>query len=392
MPRFTTIKHFFEHRKKQREIAGIGQSPLQVKNWRLKDSPERPACIPEDSPGIEIKKTEFGVEFVTTPDERFENLPDYNFAPRYEKIDGLNMHYIDEGPRDGKIVLLLHGQPTWSYLYRKMIPVLSRAGCRTIAVDHIGMGRSDKPVDIGIHTYEWHVGNLKKFISQLGLANIVLFCHNWGGLMGLRVAGDTPGLFSGIIASNASLPLFPRGKNPFRVPNPVVIDCAKGVAKKTQGNLSNLKDGEKKPKDFQKWIVSSLTMPNFEAGHIIANKITRKLTADEARAYNAPFPEFIYKAAPRAFPSMVAAVEQNNAVAWNSLGNFSRPFLFLAGELDNGMGASLKNQMKLTEHIPGAKGQPHERFLNAGHFMQEDLGELLAHKVIKFITDNPSVR
>jgi haloalkane dehalogenase len=381
---FNSIKQFFVNRRRLKELNKIGYSPLRIKNWRLKDSPERPACAPKDAPGIKINKTESGVEFVITPDTRFENLPGYNFTPHYERIDGLRMHYTDEGPKDGEIILMLHGQPTWSYLYRKMIPILSLAGFRVIAVDHIGMGKSDKPVDIGIHTYEWHVGNLKKFIHQLGLKNMTLFCQDWGGLIGLRVAGDQPELFARIIAANTSLPLFPRGKNPFRVPNPVRIDCTLSNLKKPSESATNQGEHIKKPKNIQKWILFSLTAPNSESGSIIASRTINKLTSDEVRAYDAPFPSFIYKAAPRAFPSMIAGIEQNNVTAWKNLGKFTKPFLFLAGELDTRLG-SIKTQIRLTEHIPGAKGQPHERFKNANHYIQEDIGELLAEKVIKFI-------
>jgi haloalkane dehalogenase len=382
MVNFNSIKQFFAHWKQPDGIDRTGESPLCVENWRLKDSPERPECVPKDSPDIKINKTESGVEFVITPDARFENLPGYKFTPHYEKIDGLRMHYADEGPKDGEIILMLHGQPSWSYLYRKMIPGLSVAGFRVIAVDLIGMGKSDKPVDIGIHTYEWHVSNLKKFIYQLGLKDITLFCQDWGGLIGLRVAGDQPELFARIIAANTSLPVFPKGKNPFKVPNPIQIDCTLSNLKREPGNQGGR---IKNPMNFQKWILFTLTSPDFGSGSTIAAKTVHNLTPDEIRAYDAPFPSFIYKAAPRVFPSMIAGVDQHNVTAWNNLGKFTKPFLFLAGELDIREGSSVKNQRKLTKHIPGAKGQPHERFKNANHYIQEDIGELLAEKVIKFI-------
>jgi haloalkane dehalogenase len=383
MVRFNIIKQFIANRKRLKEVDKIGDSPLRVKNWRLKDSPERPACVPKDAPNIKINKTLSGVEFVITPDNRFENLPGYSFTPHYERIDGLNMHFTDEGPKDGEIILMLHGEPTWSYLYRKMIPILSQAGFRVIAVDHIGMGKSDKPIDIGIHIYEWHVSNLKKFINQLALKDITLFCQDWGGLIGLRVAGDQPDLFARIIAANTSLPIFPKGKNPYRVPNPVVLDDT--ISNSERSSENTIKQGGHivKRRNFQKWILTALTTPNFEPSNIIAARTIHKLTPDEARAYDAPFPSFIYKAAPRAFPSMIAGIEQNNVTAWNNLGKFNKPFLYLAGELDFNMG-SFKNQIRLTEHIPGAKGQAHERFKNANHFIQEDIGELLAEKVVKF--------
>ena len=170
-------------------------SPAATPGWTLIDSSPRPACVPEDGP-VEILTSKEGVRFVRTPEERFANLPGYPFAPHYAMVEGLRMHYVDEGPANGEVVLMLHGQPTWSYLYRKMIPVIAAAGYRAIAVDHLGMGRSDKPVDLNFHTFEKHVQRLKTFISVLGLKEITLFCQDWGSLIGLRVAGDMPELFA----------------------------------------------------------------------------------------------------------------------------------------------------------------------------------------------------
>jgi haloalkane dehalogenase len=165
---------------------------------------------------------------VRTPEEHFANLPGYPFEPHYALVAGLRMHYADEGPRDGQVILMLHGQPSWSYLYRKMIPPLSQAGFRTIAVDHKGMGRSDKQLELSFHTFEKHVQPTKAFIATVRLKDITLFGQDWGGLMGLRVAGDQPDLFARAVAANTTLPIIPRRLNPFRVPNPVTIDCALG--------------------------------------------------------------------------------------------------------------------------------------------------------------------
>jgi len=168
------------------------------------------------------------MNFVRTPDARFENLADYPFVPNYVEVDDadgglLRMHYVDEG--EGEIVLCMHGQPSWSYLYRKMIPPVARAGYRVIVVDLIGMGRSDKPIELGIHTYEQHIKWIKKFISALNLKNITLFCQDWGSLIGLRIAGDESYLFSRIVVANGTLPIIKKGKNPFRISNPVKINC-----------------------------------------------------------------------------------------------------------------------------------------------------------------------
>ena len=357
------------------------EAPAGNPKWKLVDLPLQPDCVPEES-AVPVLETEAGIRFVRTPVERFANLPGYSFAPHYAVIEGLRMHYVEEGPADGEVVLLLHGQPSWSYLYRKMIPPLAAVGHRVIAVDHIGMGRSDKPVELSFHTFEKHVERLKTFIATLSLNNITLFCQDWGSLMGLRVAGDQPTSFARIIVANGTLPVIPRGMNPFRVPNPVQIDCSVGDF--TQP--ADL-DFASWPTYFQRWIIFALTAPNFTPSQVVAALSTHPLTPEEKAAYDAPYPGFIYKAAVRAFPSMVAAIEEQNAPAWQALGEYQKPFLFLAGEQDHNMG-SIANQQRMTSHIPGAQGQPHERF-QADHFIQEDIGEILAEKVIRFISANP---
>jgi haloalkane dehalogenase len=354
-----------------------GKSPARDPHWTLIDAPDRPACVPDDR-DVPILIAETGTRFVRTPEERFANLPGYPFEPHYAIVEGLRMHYVDEGPRSGPVILMLHGQPSWSYLYRKMIPPLPQAGFRAIAVDHIGMGRSDKPVELSFHTFEKHVQRMKTFITALGLKDITLFCQDWGGLMGLRIAGDQPEWFARVIAANATLPIIPRMLNPFRVPNPARIDCSLGDFK-IPGDFSPATWAM----NFQKWILYALTAPNFTPSQVIAAQSVSRPSAAELAAYNAPYPSLVYKAAVRAFPSMVAAIEQNNVPAWKSLGKFQKPFLFFGGEHDFNMG-SRANQKRMTGHIPGAAGQPHERF-EAGHFIQEDIGGILAERIIQWI-------
>jgi len=358
----------------------IGESPAGKPDWKTVDSPNWPDCVPEGK-DVKIQETEAGIRFVRTPENRFKNLPEYPFEPHYALIDGLRMHYVDEGPKKGELVLMLHGQPTWSYLYRKMIPPLVAAGFRTIAADLIGMGRSDKPVDLSFHTYELHVQRLKKFIETLNLRNITLFCQDWGGLMGLRIVGDQPDVFARVIAANTMLPIIPKGMNPFRVPNPVKINCELGDFVKSQVSSSARSIFIS---NFQKWILYALTAPNFMSSQIVNAMALNKLTSEEAAAYDAPYPSMIYKAAVRTFPSMIATIEDQNASAWKILGKFRKPFLFLGGKRDLSGQGSEANQKRLTEHILGAKGQPHERF-DAGHFIQEDIGETLANKIIQFV-------
>lgn len=361
----------------------IGDSPAGKPNWKLVDSPDWSDCVPKDKDAV-IQETETGIRFVRTPEERFKNLPEHPFEPHYALIDGLRMHYVDEGPREGEVVLMLHGQPTWSYLYRKMISPLAAAGYRTIAADHIGRGRSDKPIDLSFHTYELHVQRLKKFIATLNLKDVTMFCQDWGGLMGLRAVGDLPNLFARVVAANTTLPIIPKGMNPFRVPNPAKINCELGdFAKPTDYSVARRTWAP----NFQKWILYALTAPNFTPSQVVNAMAVNKLTPEVAAAYDAPYPSIVYKAAVRTFPSMIAALEDQNAPAWKTLGKFKKPFLFLAGKRDENQGSEA-NQKRLTEHIPGAKGQPHERF-DAGHFIQEDIGETLATKTIQFLTDNP---
>jgi pimeloyl-ACP methyl ester carboxylesterase len=263
-------------------------------------------------------------------------------------------------------------------------------------MDHIGMGRSDKPIDIGIHTFEQQVAWQKQFIDSLGLHDITLFCQDWGSLIGLRVAGDLPELFARLVVANGTLPVLAKGSNPFRVPNPVVIDPSLGsfsdLLPKRSGRFGTRIRQKMAQlvwaRFFQKWIIYALTTPNFTPSQVVEYAAHSTLSPAELAVYNAPFPSFIYKAAVRAFPSMIAAIEENNKQAWENLGHFTKPFLFLGGELDHNMGRR-ENQHLITNHIPGAKGQEHERYPNAAHFIQEDEGEALGHKVVSFMKKNP---
>jgi haloalkane dehalogenase len=375
-----------------------GDAPAGNTNWVLKESTERPDCV-TDEVDVPVYKTEAGIRYVRTPDDRFKNLPGYPFMPHYVTIDGLRMHYVDEGPGKSEVVLMLHGQPSWSYLYRRMIPPIAAAGYRVIAVDLVGMGRSDKPIAMGMHTYEQHIKWVRKFIKALKLKNITLFCQDWGGLIGLRIAGEEPHLFSRVVAANTTLPVIEKGRNPFRIPNPVKIDCEKKNFRMGGNLIARIVYSDYREKlpdfvqkilrviSFQGWINYALTAPDFTPSRVVEFATVNNLTNGEAAAYDAPYPSMIYKAAVRTLPSMIAAVEDQNVKAWKSLGKFKKPFLFLAGEQDKNLG-SKENQNMFINYIPGAKGQPHERF-NAHHFIQEDVGEILADRVIRFIEKNP---
>jgi pimeloyl-ACP methyl ester carboxylesterase len=345
----------------------------------------RSAAVDEKTDATpQIMTTVGGIRFVRTPDERFEHLAGYPFEPHYVDVDGLRMHYVDEGPRDGEVVLLLHGEPSWSYLYRKMIPILAAAGHRVIAPDLIGMGRSDKPVELGAYTYEQEIAWVTQFIDALGLQDITLFCQDWGSLIGLRIVGDHPDRFARVVVANGRLPVIPKGVHLFTVPDPVEIDPSKGDFASFQATLD---PSQPQPVNFSKWIEYALTAPDLRPSQVVEYLTVSQLTPEEAAAYDAPFPSLVYKAGIRAFPSMIAAVQDENAPAWAALGRFTKPFLSFAGTLDRNLGSEAV-QNELITHIPGAKGQPHERF-EANHFIQEDIGDVLADGVNQFIANSP---
>ncbi|MEM7104072.1 MAG: haloalkane dehalogenase [Bacteroidota bacterium] len=294
------------------------------------------------------------MEFLTTPLSRFENIPDYPFAPNYLEVgDGLKMHYVDEGPNDGEVVLLLHGEPSWSFLYRKMIPIFVEAGFRTIAPDLIGFGKSDKPVELDAYTYASHLGWLRSFMDQLGLKNINLFCQDWGGLLGLRDAAENQGRYARIVAANTMLPT-----------------------------------GDVTPnEDFLNWRQYALNVPEFKIGPLLNRATVSDLSAEEIAAYDAPFPDESYKAGARKFPALVPASQddpetENNRAAWKQLRAFNKPFLTLFSDSDPIMKGLEQIFQKL---IPGAQDQPHTIMKGGGHFLQEDNGPELAERMIAFI-------
>lgn len=296
------------------------------------------------------------MKVVRTPEERFENLPGYPFHPNYLEVEeGLRMHYLNEGNPNGKTVLLLHGEPSWSYLYRKMIPILTDAGFRVIAPDLIGFGKSDKPTEQSDYTYQKHIVWVKTLITELDLSGISLFCQDWGGLIGLRIAAEMDERFDRIMASNTALPI---------------------------GNIEM-------PESFLQWLELSRTSPKFDIGKIIDKGTVFDLSEAEIAAYNAPFPSEEYKAGARIFPSLVPITTDNpesanNQAAWGKLMQWKKPFLTVFGDSDPIMRGAEKFFIQV---VPGAKDQPHS-IVNAGHFSQEDQGEELAKILTLFINNN----
>jgi len=302
------------------------------------------------------------MDFLRTPDARFDNLPDYGFAPNYISIDDtdggqLRVHYLDEGPADAAPVLLMHGEPSWSYLYRKMVPILVAAGHRVIAPDLIGFGRSDKPAQRSDYTYQRHVDWMQSVLLQLDLSNITLVCQDWGGLLGLRLVAEHGERFARVVAANTMLPT-----------------------------------GDHNPGEaFKAWQKYSQEVPKFATGNIIQGATVLKMPQTVVDAYDAPYPDETYKEGARQFPLLVPTTPDNpatekNRAAWEILKQWQKPFLTAFSDSDPVTAGGDKLMQKL---IPGTEGQAHTTIVKGGHFLQEDQGEKLAEVVVEFIATNP---
>jgi haloalkane dehalogenase len=296
------------------------------------------------------------MKVLRTPDSAFAAIADYPFAPHYLEVDApgapsLRLHYVDEGPRDAAPILLLHGEPTWSYLYRTFVPPLVAKGHRVLAPDLIGFGKSDKPADRADYSYERHVAWMSDWLVQLDLRNITLFCQDWGGLIGLRLVAAFPERFARLVISNTYLPV-----------------------------------GESIGAGFDGWRAFSQATPEFKTGRIVSGGCNRELTAAEIAAYDAPYPDESFQAGARQFPLLVpvtpghASVTENKA-AWTVLESLISPVLTCFGEQDKVLG-HLDGEIQ--RRIPGAKGEPHCR-IEASHFCQEDQPERLVDLILNFI-------
>jgi haloalkane dehalogenase len=294
-----------------------------------------------------------------TPDERFAGLPDFPFEPHYVTIadgDGgtLRVHYLDEGPADAAPVLLMHGEPSWSFLYRHMIPVLVAAGHRVVAPDLIGFGRSDKPTEQSDYTYARHVGWMHDaLLAHLDLRDITFFGQDWGGLVGLRLVAAEPHRFARVVVGNTGLPT-----------------------------------GDASPNEaFLAWRKFSRESPSFPIGGIVNGGSATDLAPDVIAAYDAPFPDDSYKAGARIFPSLVPAgtddpARDDQLAAWNVLKGFTRPWLCTFSDRDPVTAGGSKVFLR---EVPGTAGQPHVTIEGGGHFLQEDKGPELAKVIADFI-------
>ena len=283
------------------------------------------------------------MQVLRTPETNFDGLEGWSFEPRYTVIadaDGtaLRMAYVDEGSADGAPVLLLHGEPSWSYLYRHIIAGLVERGHRVLAPDLIGFGRSDKPAARRDYTYERHVAWLQAWFDAKDLHGVTLFCQDWGGLLGLRLVAADADRFSGVVAANTGLPVG-----------------------------TGWSDG------FAAWLTFSQDVPVLATGRIVDGGVTRALSAGEIAAYEAPFPDESYKAGARQFPALVPVTPEHasvaeNIAAWAQLERFDKPFVTAFSDNDP---VTRGGERVLQARIPGTKGQPHAT-LHGGHFLQED--------------------
>jgi len=360
-------------------------------------TPQDAACL--EGVEVEIMTTQAGVEFVRTPDACFEDLPDWPYAPQYIEIDGLRQAYVDVGPADAdETVLLLHGQPSWSYLYRKMIPVLEGAGHRVIAMDHLGMGRSDKPIDPDYYTYQIHVYRLDTLIQELELdeTQLTIFVQDWGSLIGLQVVGTHPEWFDRVVVGNGFLPTFEEGSIPFELPqiplvtrqlfyrNITTIPEHQPDYYDDQGNLL-----EDNGDFFGIWIDYARNDKRFQASQILEAMTYFDLSEEELAAYDAPFPSRVFMGGPRAFPGLANQLPGVTDSAWESLGKFDKPFLTIWGGNDPGNLGRPEVQQTLIDHIPGTEGWDHVRLPEASHFLQDDQGEEIGRRIVEFIEATP---
>ena len=315
------------------------------------------------------------MEVLRTPDERFEELPGFPFAPRYLDVPAwaepgavgapargragspgvLRVHYVDEGPTDAdETVLCIHGEPSWSYLYRKLVPALTAAGLRVVVPDLVGFGRSDKPADRRDHTYARHVAWMRAaLLDELALSGVTLVCQDWGGLIGLRLVAEHPERFRRVVASNTALPT-------------------------GDGPMSDA---------FVAWQRYSQEVPELPVGRIISRGTTKGLPGGVVAAYEAPFPDERFKEGPRQMPALVPTrpddpASEDNRRAWASLRTFDRPFLCAFSDGDP---ITRGADRAFLESVPGAQGQDHTTIDDAGHFLQEDAGERLASVVAAFV-------
>lgn len=292
-----------------------------------------------------------------TPDERFASLPEYDFAPHYlsipdERFGSLRMHYVEEGPADGPVLLLLHGQGSWAYLYRRMIPLLVASGFRVIAPDYIGFGRSDKLPSTEDYSFQRHIDWLTSFLDAMVLRDVTAYLFDWGGFFGLRIAAERPEFFGRLVLSNTMLP------------------TGRGSGRAW----------------FIKWREEQFALPRFPQGEMVNEGVVKKLAPGIIAAYDAPYPDESYKTGPRRFPMILPILADDpaaiaNAQAWEILAGWDKPVLTLYSAAFAG-GAMGPEQ--ILGHLPGARGQPHALLQDASFYLTEDQGDDIARRIADF--------
>ena len=307
------------------------------------------------------------MEVLRTPDDRFADLPGFDFASRYVDVpsgepggaDSLRVHLVDEGPpQAAETVVCLHGEPSWSFLYRKVVPVLAANGHRVVVPDLVGFGRSDKPTARSDHTYARHVEWLRSALfDELALRDVTLVCQDWGGLLGLRLVAEHPDRFRRVVAANTGLPT----------------------------------GDQQMPDAFFAWQRFSQEVPELPVGRIVRGGTVMGLADDVAAAYDAPFPDERYKEGARQMPALVPTRPDDPAAAanrraWASLRDFDRPFLCAFSDGDP---ITRGAERQFIEAVPGAAGEDHVTITGAGHFLQEDKGEALGAIVAELIARTP---
>ena len=306
------------------------------------------------------------MEVLRTPEDRFAAVPGFPYAPGYVTFDGgptvdgepLRMAFVEAGPADGEVVVLLHGEPSWSFLWRHVIPVLTAAGLRVVAPDLIGFGRSDKPVDRSAYTYAAHVEWVRQGLFEgLGLADVTLVAQDWGGLIGLRLVAEHPDRFSRVVVANTGLPT---GDSPMS-------------------------------EAFLAWQRFSQESPQFDVGRIVANGCAAPLPPEVVAAYDAPFPDDSYKAGARAFPALVPTSPDDpaaaaNRSAWEALARWDKPFLTAFSDSDP---ITAGGEAVFQRVVPGARVRPHVTLAGGGHFLQEDVGPELGRVVARLVATTP---
>jgi len=297
------------------------------------------------------------MQVLRTPGKRFANIPDYPYSPHYTEINGLRIHHISSGEQTSEPVLLLHGEPSWSYLYHKMIPILTAGGMRAVAPDLVGFGKSDKPADTTDYSYQRHVDWTWSWLQAQELEGITLVCQDWGSLIGLRLVAEHSELFKRVVVANGGLPT---GDNEM-------------------------------PREFTVWQRYSQRSADLPIGRVIQQGTVTELSEETLQVYEAPYPDASYKAGARIFPSLVPTTPDDpaapaNRAAWEALSRFEKPFLTAFSDGDP---ITARGDLPFRRYVPGTKGQPHTTIKGAGHFLQEDQGEVFANVILDFVRRNP---